>query len=313
MRTLIVGLVVLLLGLVAAPPLLSDDESTATRRVPVSIDAPAYATVGEIVPVFLVSSAGDGVAIVVVRSAVSTHRFTVHVRDGGARIDLHGAVVEQAGTLEIRTRTASARVELQPGTPEADFQVLAGPHTVVADRADLAMAVAIPLDRLGNPVAAGTEVAFDWHQPGGDRSVEAAETRRGLAFVLRSSGARAGVTEVGGRIGSDPGLPARLFEVPGPAVAVTMAAIDRTQPEPDIAIELQTEPIVDRFGNELPDGIEGHFRVVTSTGDHVVPGVIQDARLRAWWVPAPGLVSIAATVNGVVSAPISSSPLVAGR
>jgi len=307
---LVAGGIVLAVAIALGAGIIGDADRTSTKDaieiLPViALDVPAEASAGEPLSVAMVTGPGEGIVPVVVRVGAWTHRFTVPAAEGRARLRLDGTLVGQAGVLEIRTPSVRATVELLPGPPVEGFEVLAGPHTVVADGADRAVAVVIVRDRLGNPVAEGTTVDFEWEQPGGAIGRGSADVDRLLAHMTVPSGIREGTSWIDAAAGLVRGVPTRIVEVPGPASTVEVAPLVFERTEVGEAIVLQSEVITDRFDNPLPDGVEGHFRIETGTGVHIVPGVVQAARLRSWWVPEPGTGVVTATVNGASSVPIA--------
>ncbi|NNC79814.1 MAG: hypothetical protein HKN94_06625 [Acidimicrobiales bacterium] len=269
------------------------------------LEAPAVIAAGEPATVVVTSLSATGSLPVVVRAGTTTHRFTVEVEAGLARLELDQTLTGQAGVLDLRAGSLATTIEITPGPVVGDFPVLAGPHTVVANGADHAVAVAIPRDRWGNPAASGTEVVYTWTQPGPGTSTGSSRVDRGIAWVELVSGTKSGWTGISAAAESAVGVEARITEVPGAASQLVMEPVVVVGSEVGDAVELRSGPIADRFGNTIPDGVEGRFGVETARGPHIVPGTVQGGRLRAWWVPVPGAITISAAVNGVSSPPLT--------
>ncbi len=269
-----------------------------------SVQAPTSIVAGDPLALDL-NLAAAGTVKIVALSAGSAHVFTPELPEGHSAWTVPEAVTRTAGRLTVHVADQQFDVSILPGRPTGFSEVLVGPRTIVADGDDHALAVAAPRDVYGNALPDRTAVGFQRLTTTNDRVDYQRSVERSLAWVELEAGTVAGENSVWVTLGEVSGVPALLNEVPGVVTAVeldlgtTSVVADGRQ-----VIELATAELVDAFGNQLPDGIAGVFKLDSGALTTVVPATVQRGRLRAFWtVPdRPAVLDVTASVNGKTSA-----------
>jgi hypothetical protein len=147
-----------------------------------------------------------------------------------------------AGWIEGPTATVVA-----PQKPER-LLIFAGPKSVVAGK-DPGHVVAIAVDRFGNLVTDGTDAAVSV-----DGAPVATETSSGIADLLLPPRTKAEDLSVGVTVGERQSPPAMLSIVADVGSARPSLAGRLSDVTSDAAFEVRSAPLVDRYGNPVPDG-----------------------------------------------------------
>lgn len=240
-------------------------------------------------------------ATVTILAGLEFERLRIDLDGGRGSAELPDHLSRIAGDLTVLAQGASATIALEPGAPVGAVRPWVGPRTIVADGDDVAMAVAAPVDRFGNPVADGTGVTIHRLRESG-KERQSGSTRSGLVWAVFASGTTADRADLWTTLDLDESERVSIDEVPGPGAAVEIEPLTESIPAADgrSIVELETRVVTDPNGNVIPDGIAGRFVVTGPGGSHVCPGVVTSGRLRARWVvpSRPGTFAIAAEVQG---------------
>lgn len=214
--------------------------------------------------------------------------------DGAARLVLGAAVTRQAGLMSLLVTSgdgvAEGVVDVRPGPVEDAVQTVVGARTIVADDADLAMAVAIPVDTWGNAPLDGTPVTVHRVRPDGVTEQSAVQVGGLLAWAEMFSGTVAGTGRVWTSLEQPDevvGPATSLVEVPAPPRRFGLRLVDTVgAPVADgrSLLELRTPVLRDAFGNVQLDGTavtitwtgaEGAGSTVTTTVGGIARVVLQ--------------------------------------
>ncbi len=304
MRRLLKLLVVGAAVAVVAAYLLRPTPETIVYVSPASVEVLGPVSAGSPLTLSADMDGVDGPVEIVAFSGGSVLRLTLDFGPGRHIWTVPEAISNTAGHLTLLVGERQVDLNIPAGQPEAATEILLGPRTIVADGEDSTLAVIAPGDLYGNAMPAGTAVGFQRLDPGNSQSTQATTVWRSIAWTHLIANTVAGANSVWVTTGGTTGVPAVLSEVPGFAASVELEletstfAADGRQ-----VIELATGPLADAFGNELPDGVAGVFRLTTATTTTVVPAAVQRGRLRAFWTApnSPVVLSIEASVNGQTS------------
>lgn len=233
---------------------------------PLVVTVPGQATAGDPLTVSVLGAADGDVALTVVGSLAATGR-TVRAEGGVARFELGEELTRAAGSLTLVASAgdaaATATTTLVPGPAVGPVQPVVGARSIVADAADRSMAVAVPVDRLGNAVADGTPVQVLRARPDGVLETGAVTVRDLVAWALLPSGTVAGRGQVSvqapGAAGPVTGPQVSLDEVAAPPVPFTLEPVDPrvaagTGADGQSLVAVRTAVLRDPFGNVEPDG-----------------------------------------------------------
>ncbi|MFM2356329.1 MAG: hypothetical protein RLZZ528_2065, partial [Pseudomonadota bacterium] len=168
---------------------------------------------------------------------------------------------DRAGWSGLRERPGEpgrGQVEIAPG-PAESVAFLLGAKSLVAG-GDMAQAVAVATDSLGNLVADGTRASFVHHA---GRVVTV--TRGGLAAVDIAPGSRAGLFLAGVEVAGRQGPRAEYVVQADHASASPVLQPLQADALPETFAEVASAPILDRFGNPLEDGL-GLSLVIAHSG-----------------------------------------------
>ena len=297
-----------LAGCGAAPPAAVDLSGTLDVRVP------ERAAVGTPLVVDIVRpDAPDGTpATLVAVGSYGTALYRAEFATGVARMTLPAADTTRSGLLSLIARSGAAQgsavVDLEPGSAVEPVTPLVGPRSIVADGDHWSMAVAIPFDRFGNPVASGTPVDFGVAHPGQPLATTPRLVQHGVAWLRFYSALRAGRTTVVAGVGEARGPESTIMEVPGWPVSYGITATPTTAPaDGRQLITLRTEPIRDRWGNQMLDGTLVTFAVeAPDAAPRLIPAYtidgVAEAQLQA--PTTPGVLLVRGTMYGLRSAPL---------
>lgn len=269
----------------------------------ISAGEPTTITVGPRVvadgmPVTLIATGSYGLRIY---QAVFRHRE--------AQFFLSGKETQQSGVVNLTALAGKARgstqLLIQPSTPVEPLTPLIGARAIIADAQHWSMTVLIAFDTFGNPVAEGTQVEVLALHPDGRLEKKVIEVHHLLAWVRIFSDTKAGRTLIATRIGPIHGSEGTLLEVAGWPVPFSISADPQPLPADGRLITmLRTAPVLDRFGNAVPDGTLVTFIVYAPDGSFsTVPaytiGGIAEAPLQA--PLQPGSYIAQATILGMES------------
>ncbi len=288
---------------------------------PFTITAPRVATAGQPVSVTITApDAPDDTRVTL--TAVGSYGampFTAPLTAGKVTFTLPSTATAAAGlvTLTATAGDATAAVELtlRPGPAAGQLPLLVGPRSIAANGRENTMAVALPQDSLGNPLPDGSPVAFVIQHPApysgqtGWRQLITATTRGGVAWALPRSGIVAGETALAAHTGDSRSAALTFVETAGRPLPFNLTT-DRDHLPADgrQLVRVTTSPLVDAFGNPLPDGISLTFLVASTAGERrSIPAFTLGGRAQAE-VQAPlqpGKLTVQADLAGVLSEPLS--------
>ena len=216
--------------------------------------------------------------------------------------------------MTLTSGDARTTLIVTPGEVAELVAPLVGPRTIVADGADTSLAVTLPVDGYGNQVADGTAIDVEWQQPTHAGPVQQVTRRElattdGMAWVLVPSGQVAGPTTIRSTSRTSSGAQinaaaVRIDEVPGLVAQIAIAATSkRGKGDGRSLIEIESERLVDSFGNELLDGASAQFLFDGPSGQGVVPGTVQNGVVRLELVapPSSGTLTGRLSLQGVLS------------
>ena len=271
---------------------------------PVSAELDGLERAGSELNLILEMNSGGGRVEVVILSAGSVLQFDLDL-DGGLTVwPIPSAVANSAAHLTVLVGDHQLESWRAWGDVDDATEVLLGPRTIVADGIDLSLVVVAPGDIYGNAMRAGVPVMFERLGPANQQVSYPTNVSRSIAWAQLGAGTEAGSNSVWATAFGATGVPAVLNEVPGLATSVALDLDESSFPaDGRHVVELATDTLVDVFGNELPDGVAGVFRLTTTTSTAVVPATVQSGRLRAWWTApdSPQVLNIEASVNGQTS------------
>jgi hypothetical protein len=291
------------LGVLVAAYVLRPNPETVTFVSPISVEAQTEIIAGETLDLDVNMPAAGAVKVLAL-SGASALLFTPELPEGRSSWTVPDAVTKTAGRLTLLIGGNQVEVAIRASEPNDFTNILLGPRTIVADGKDLTLAVVAPGDIYGNALPNRTPVQFQRLEANQDRSSYDREVERSLAFARLGAGTTAGANSIWVTVENTTGVPAVLNEVPGVATAVELElATSAVVADGRQVIELATAELVDEFGNQLPDGVAGVFRLTTADTTTVVPATVQRGRLLAFWTApdSPAVLRITASVNGQTS------------
>jgi hypothetical protein len=279
------------------------------------VRAPSAVLAGEPAPI-VVERADAPSGLAVTLAAQGSYGLRVYMsafEAGVARFTLPGEDLRQSGVVALIARAGAARgqgsLEIRPGAPADPITPLVGPRSIAADGEHQTMAVAVPFDDYGNPVADGTPVEFRALHPGERLERRSVPTAHLVAWRWIASGTRAGRATVTVAAGQAHGPDATFEEVPDWPVAFGLSASPADVPADGRQfVTLRTEGIRDRFGNPMLDGTLVTFVAeVPGSEPRQIPAYTIDGQAEAQLQApeAPGSVTVRATLYGVESRPLS--------
>jgi hypothetical protein len=260
--------------LVVAP---ASGDPLAEANAAIEIHAPSTIEAGTALTLDVVGVEPDAELTLLVISSVGATHIEVEPADSSQReVHIPSTIAAVAGDLTIialgARPAATATVSILPGPAVNPLITVVGARSIVADGADLAMAVVIPTDSFGNAVATGVDVTFFRRQPDGLITQTRTDTLNQLAWAELSSHTVAGNGEVWTEIGSlISGPRSRLEEVAGVPVLFALDFVSQYSrsylPADGRSLTaIRTDVLRDRFGNVQPDGTQVLFEWVSGTG-----------------------------------------------
>ncbi len=239
----------------------------ATTELPVAsqwnatlaIEAPAQVAAGSPFSVLVKGAAPQSTVTLQVQGNYGPRTFTT-VANGQARFDIPAADWAESGTLTLLAfadeQVGVNQLEILPDVAVDPVDTYVGPRTVWADSQDFTMAVTVPKDTFGNPVADDTAVAYDVTRANGQSQKFTSKTRGLLSYITAFSTTTSGRSTIAITSGDANGTEESFLEVAGPPATITLTPQDEL-PLADgrTLLRLRTEQLFDQFDNELPDGI----------------------------------------------------------
>lgn len=154
-------------------------------------------------------------------------------------------------------RTGHANVNLIAGPAVDPLELFLGPRTIEATGDTATMAVVIALDELGNPVPDGTPVTYLVTRPDFRSESGVVPTQGLISWTRIGSGTLAGKSKLAVEADGAGGKELDFLEVSGTPLEFEIFLIDPPVPADGRSlIRVRTGPILDSFGNAIPDGID---------------------------------------------------------
>lgn len=255
---------------------------------------------------------GTGVRVLAVTGLGQRVEETVADQDGEAQVVLDAATTRAAGLMTVLVTVdgvaSEGVVDVRPGSVEDAVQTVVGARTIVADDADLAMAVAIPADTWGNAPLDGTPVTVHRLRPDGGAEQQAVQVDGLLSWAEMFSGTVAGTGQVWTSLPGTGvvGPTTSLIEVPAPPRRFSLRPVDTVGvPVADgrSLLELRTPVLRDPFGNVQLDGtaVTITWTGAEGAGSTVVTTVGGVARVVLQAPSRPGPLVVRATSRGTRS------------
>ena len=280
-----------------------------------TLETPAAVRASAPVPVAIVrADAPDGLAVTLAAQGSYGMRVYAGVfASGRATITLRGEHTRQTGMITLIARAGAARgegqVEIRPNPPADPVLPIVGPRSVAADGEHETMALAVPFDDYGNPVAEGTPLTLRILHPGDQLEQQTLTVTHLLAWGWVSSSTRAGRAVVSAAVGDAHGPDTTYDEVPTwPAPFGLSASPPNLPADGRQLLTLRTDLIRDRFGNAMTDGTLVTFVVeLAGSEPRFIPAYTVDGAAEAQLQApiAPGTVTVRATLYGVESRPLT--------
>ena len=236
--------------------------------------------------------------------------------NGRATFTLSPQQTQYAGTVLLTANVglvdARAELVILPGPAVDPLLPAVGPRSLVANGQHWTMVVATPRDQFLNPVAEDTPVTLRAQHPvlpGADPTtgleIIDIRTRHLLAWGRIYSQTRAGQMLISATSGAAHSPERAVMEVPGLAVPFALAADQLSLPaDGRQLVHIQSEQIVDRFGNVLLDGSNVTVLTSMANGDRrSLPAMTVDGRIDlTLQAPSqPGEMTVTAWIAGVSS------------
>ncbi len=212
-----------------------------------------------------------------------------------------------AATVRIGDAAGTGFVDVVPLEAVDGAIPLAGPRSITADFEHWTMVSAFPRDRYGNSVADGTETIVHVRRPDGSVGEAVSEVEHLLSVVRVWSESLAGRTALRLDTTGATGPEVEVLEVPGPPVAVSVVEPDvPLRADGRMLVNLETDVLVDQYGNVLLDGTSGVVRMEGPLGHGTLRPFTIDGRFEFFIEapPLPGTVTLDIEVDGVRSEPI---------
>lgn len=285
-----------------------------------TISTVASASVGENITVSVVGAPNGEIVDLSIDAGYGPRHFSLASTDGTANFDVPASTGPGSGIAFLSAKSgdlvSTATVELLPGDAVSPLDLYLGPRTVVADADHFSMIVAVPKDRLGNPVADGTTVDYLVTRPNLVTESLAHDTDGLLSYIRVFSRTVTGRTRLsvevqGSRLSGGEAAtgPERSFlEVAGIPEPFSLVPIDPIVPADGHAlVRIATELLRDEFGNELPDGTVVFLDASGATGLRRLRSVSIDgvAEFVLEAPPIAGDVELIASASGTRSDPLT--------
>ncbi len=197
---------------------------------------------------------------------------------------LHLALYEGGRLLDRRI------IAVVAGQPYRKLAGYLGPKTISVDRGEIAQLIAIPTDRYYNLCEDSTMIEVTQVSLESSQNTSYLSTESGVAYAYFEPMTRAGEVRIGAKTGTAAMRSKTLLYTPGiPGRIRVYKAEGQTFTGEQRETTVVTEPMTDRFGNRVTDGLHMDFVVTGARGG---TSIIQ-----------------ATTANGVASAVIPNPDL----
>lgn len=193
------------------------------------------------------------------------------IQDGIATVLIPAIDGPGAGIVTVTAaagdRTAHGQLQMVADEAIDPLEILLGPRTIEVGGQSSTMVVVLPIDEFGNPVEDGTPVDLRVTRPDLQIDEGTIETAGMMAWTRVPSRTAAGTSRVAVNVGDAGGKELDFVETAGTPVNIEVFAVDPT-PLADgrSTMRVRTGPILDEFGNALPDGIDVFADMAGSTG-----------------------------------------------
>lgn len=279
-----------------------------------TIEAPETAVVGQSIELLVGhEDAPDGMPVFLTMSGSYGHNLLrAKFEQGLAWFKFPPEMTVRSGITQLTASAdqASGQTSLfiLPDQPIEPIQPLIGARSIIADGEHWAMAVVIPFDQFGNPIAEGTPVNMRSLHPQQQLKTYQPKIEHLMAWQRIYSSTSAGRTIISANIGAVHGPEGVLLEIPGWPVPFALYSDPQTLPADGFQLlTLRSDMIRDQHANIMPDGTLVNFVVDGPTGDRrVLPTVtvdgIAETTMQAPLIP--GTYTIQAAVYGMASDPL---------
>ncbi|WP_396667480.1 hypothetical protein [Microbacterium sp. R86528] len=273
------------------------------------VEAPASTIAGESTVIDIAGATGS--LQLIVAGSLGTATFDLDPDGGATSFTLPSGLTQVAGLMTITAVsdgiTTSTQVVITPAKASS-VQTIVGARSIVADDADVSMAVALPQDVWGNAVANGTPVEFTRINPQDSVQVLPTTSAHLLAWADLFSGTVAGRNTVWASLGEVRSPSADLDEVAGPprpfALSVVAPSGSRAVADGRSLVLVRTDILRDAFDNVLADGTAVEFRWSGPNGEGTANAVLISGQAETW-LQSPtiaGVTMITARAKGVDAA-----------
>lgn len=278
------------------------------------LTAPETAVVGTPVEVLVgpVAAPNDVPVFLTLIGSYGNQVLRTTFQNGQAWFQLPAEATRRAGAAKIMVTSGNARgeatIQLLPDTAVSPVTPLVGARSIIADGAHWSMAVVIPFDQFGNPVAEGTNVSLKSLHPNDELRQYDSPITHLLAWERIYSTTQAGRTVISASVGEAYGMEAALLEIAGWPVPFDLFAEPAHVPADGFQlVTLRSAAIVDAQGNQMPDGTLVNF-VVTGPESvrYVLPAYTLDgvAETVMQAPSVPGSYQVQAALYGMQSHPL---------
>ena len=194
----------------------------------------------------------------------------------GSEISVAGTTIEQAGEYQaILCSDECNSVQFYVRAAEPDhLSLLVHPSRVPVASNNAISAVAIALDRFHNIVFAPAQVNFSVGSKDGKDASHAQPTNRGIAWIRLTSASKAGAAKISASIGDN--TETRIVE----QVASEACNLRIKSSWENGRLVVQTDPVRDCSGNNVPDGTIVSFTKTDSSGRTTVDAPIKKGIAR---------------------------------
>ncbi len=198
------------------------------------------------------------VSLVLLGSAGSVTAQAIPV-NGRAEFALNSDATRLAGTVNLFARAgdrvSSAAMVIKPGPMSNIVDPIVGPRSIITDGKDLTMAVAFPMDVLGNVGENGTPVDFTFDHPDGTTTRETSSVEGLVAWREFNAHLQAGNAQASARSSGQFGRSYTLRETPSTPAAFTLNG-PKLLPVADgfTLVQVATSPLRDVNDNLFDDG-----------------------------------------------------------
>ncbi len=313
----------LLMGLLlscraSAPPVNTEMAVQTVAVQALQIDAPSELAAGQPLTIVVHSTplTATGEILLTAQGSFGYLPQRATLAAGRAVFTLRPLHTQRAGMVQLIARSgavaASQDLSIDPGPAVDPLLPLIGPRSIVADGKDWTMAVLAPRDEFDNPVAAGTTVIIRAQhpilpgaEPATGLAIVRTQTQHLLAWAPIASRTRAGRMLIAASAGSSHSPERFVMEVPGQPQPFIIQADQLTVPaDGRQVVRLESEPITDRYGNQLFDGTHVTILAAMAAGEvRTLPALTIDGRVYATLqAPSqPGPMYVRAWIDGVSS------------